>query len=242
MLPGVRAARAIGTYAGVRPTLYTYGPNEDALSRDHAVVDHASDGAPGVYSMIGGKLASFRLFAQELCDITSSRDFDLAVPCSTHTRPLPGGEGVPDAIRLAEEHEVTPVAARRLVYRHGARAIRILERLAVSPRERDVTCPCEPVLEAEVRHVLHAELARTVDDVSRRTRLGLGACGGMRCAARCGQIVAEEQGLPPSQARALALDFLERQARARVVAMGPVQARQEVLSLAHARASLGLRR
>jgi glycerol-3-phosphate dehydrogenase len=64
----------------------------------------------------------------------------------------------------------------------------------------------------------------------------------MRCAARCGQIIAEEQDLPPSQARALALDFLERQARARVVAMGPVQARQEVLSLAHARASLGLRR
>jgi glycerol-3-phosphate dehydrogenase len=242
MLPGVRATRAIGTYAGVRPTIYAYGPNEDALSRDHAVVDHASDGAPGVYSMIGGKLASFRLFAQELCDVATSRDFDLAVPCSTHSRPLPGGEAAVDAVRLAEEHELTPVATRRLVYRHGSRAVRVLGRLAASPRERDVTCPCEPVLEAEVRHVVREELARTVDDVSRRTRLGLGACGGMRCAARCGQIVAEEQGLAPSQARAMALDFLERQARARVVALGPVQARQEALSLAHARASLGLRR
>jgi glycerol-3-phosphate dehydrogenase len=149
---------------------------------------------------------------------------------------------VPDALRLAEEHEVTPVAARRLVYRHGARAVRVLERLVARPRERDVTCPCEPVLEAEVRHVVREELARTVDDVSRRTRLGLGACGGMRCAARCGQIVAEERALSPGEATAMALDFLERQARARVVALGPVQARQEVLSLAYARWSLGLRR
>ena len=35
VFPSVRAARAIGTYAGVRPTLYAYGPNEDALSREH---------------------------------------------------------------------------------------------------------------------------------------------------------------------------------------------------------------
>ena len=41
-----------------------------------------------------------------------------------------------------------------------------------------------------MRHAVRKELARTVDDVARRTRLGLGACGGMRCAARCGQIVA----------------------------------------------------
>src|SRR5262249_34435076 len=84
-----------------------------------------------------------------------------------------------------------------LVYRHGSRSARILARLAKSPRERSVVCACEPVLEAEVRHAVQGEMARTVDDVARRTRLGLGPCGGMRCAARCGQIVAEGQGHPP---------------------------------------------
>jgi glycerol-3-phosphate dehydrogenase len=242
VFPGVREARAIGTYAGVRPTLYAYGKNEDVLSRDHAVVDHRADGAPGVYSMIGGKLASFRLFAQELSDRAMLKDFDRSAPCTTHTRPLPGGEGVPDAIALAGRHAVTPVAARRLVYRHGARSLRVLERAQSRPGERDVTCPCEPVLEAEVRYAVRHELARSVDDVARRTRLGLGACGGMRCAARCGQIVTEELDLPPAEGRAMALEFLEKQARARVVALGPLQARQEALTLAHVRASLGARR
>jgi glycerol-3-phosphate dehydrogenase len=242
VFPSVRAARAIGTYAGVRPTLYAYGPNEDALSREHEIVDHAPDGAPGIYSMIGGKLASYRIFAQEASDLVATRDFDSSTPCSTHTRPLPGGESVPDAVALAEEHGITPVAARRLVYRHGTRALRILERVARWPGERDVTCPCEPVLEAEVRHVVREELACTVDDVARRTRLGLGACGGMRCAARCGQIVAQERGLAPREGHAMARDFVTGQATKRVVAMGPEQARQEALALAHLRASLGVGR
>ncbi len=239
VFPSVRAARAIGTYAGVRPTLYAYGPNEDALSREHEIVDHATDGAPGIYSMIGGKLASYRLFAQELSDRVAGHDFDVQVPCSTHVRPLPGGDGIPDALELADKHGLTPVAARRLVYRHGTLALRILERAARRPSERDVTCPCEPVLEAEVRHAIRDEMARTVDDVSRRTRLGLGACGGMRCAMRCGQIVAEETGLPPRQGQALASEFLVRQAKTRLVALGPEQARQESLALAHLRASVG---
>ena len=239
IFPSVRSARAIGTYAGVRPTLYSYGPNEDALSREHEVVDHAADGAPGVYSMIGGKLASYRIFAQELSDLVAVREFASTTPCSTHERPLPGGERVPDAIPLAEQYAVTPVAARRLVYRHGALALRVLERTARRPVELDVTCPCEPVLEAEVRHVVREEMARTVEDVSRRTRLGLGACGGMRCAARCGQIVAEERGLAPREGLTMAREFLVKQGRSRIVAMGPAQARQEALALAHMRASMG---
>ncbi len=239
VFPSVRTARAIGTWAGVRATLYAYGPNEDALSREHEIVDHAADGAPGIYSMIGGKLASYRLFAQELSDRVAGRDFDVQVPCATHVRPLPGGDGIPNALELAEKYCITPVAARRLVYRHGTIALRILERTARRPRERDVTCPCEPVLEAEVRHAISEEMARTVEDVSRRTRLGLGACGGMRCAMRCGQILAEETGLLPRRGQALAGEFLVRQAKTRMVALGPEQARQEALALAHLRASVG---
>jgi glycerol-3-phosphate dehydrogenase len=240
VLPSIRTARAIGTYAGVRPTLYEYGPNEDELSREHAIVDHEGDGAPGVYSMIGGKLASYRLFAQELGDKVAP----IVAPgsrCTTHERPLPGGSKVPDAIALASRIETSPVAARRLVFRHGLTSARIAERIAREPKEAAIVCPCEPVLEAEIRHVVASEGARTVADVSRRTRLGLGSCGGMRCAARCAQIVGEELELHPRETLRQARRFLIERGRARVVAMGPEQARQEALGLAQLRATLGTR-
>ena len=238
IFPSIHGARAIHTWAGVRPTLFKYGPHEDNLSRDHKVIDHAAHGAPGIYSMVGGKLASYRLFAEEMTDILSAR-FRLGVACSTHKSFLPGGDRVVDPFQLASRLEIDAVAARRLVYRHGSRVDRIEERIKNRPREAAVVCPCEPVLEAEVRHAVAHEMARSVDDVSRRTRLGLGACGGMRCAARCGQIVAEERDLPPRFGREMAIRFLVRRAKTRSVALGPEQARQEAMGIAVARAELG---
>ncbi len=238
VFPAIRVARAIGTYAGVRPTLYAYGPHEDALSREHEIVDHASHGAPGVYSMIGGKLASYRIFAEEMTDVLASR-FGVSIRCSTHEKPLPGGDVQIDSHALAERAEIDPVAARRLIFRHGSRALRIAERIQRNPREVSTVCVCEPVIEAEVRHVVRTEWARTVADVARRTRLGLGACGGMRCAARCGQIVAQELGLSPQDGLRQACSFLAKQSQTRAVALGPEQAQQEALAIASVRAELG---
>ncbi len=240
VFPAITQARAIHTWAGVRPTLHAFGPHEDALSRDHRIIDHAAHGAPGLYSMIGGKLASYRLFAEEMTDVLAHR-FALGASCATHKTFLPGGDEVVDPFALAERLEIDAVAARRLVYRHGSRARLIEERIQSRPREAAVVCPCEPVLEAEVRHAVKSELARSVEDVSRRTRLGLGACGGMRCALRCGQIVAEERELPPRLGREMAVRFLVQKARARVVALGPEQARQESLAIAATRSELGVR-
>jgi glycerol-3-phosphate dehydrogenase len=239
VFPAITGARAIHTYAGVRPTLFAYGPHEDDLSRDHQIVDHVAHGAPGIYSMIGGKLASYRLFAEEMTDLLAQR-FGVGVTCSTHKLPLPGGEERRSARELAERLGVDGVTGRRIVYRHGARVDRIEERIRRRPREGVVVCPCEPVLEAEVRHVIATEHARSVEDVARRTRLGLGACGGMRCAARCGQILAEERDLPPRFGREMAVRFLLKQAKTRVSALGPAQARQEAIAMAAVRAELGI--
>lgn len=239
VFPAIRSARVIGTYAGVRPTLHAYGKNEDALSRDHLVIDHAPHGAPNMYSMVGGKLASYRLFAEEMVDVLAMR-FDLGAHCATHATALPGGDRAVDPFKLAERTGIDAIAARRLVYRHGSRAERIEERIHRRPREAVTVCACEPVVEAEIRYVARHEHPRSVADVARRTRLGYGACGGMRCAARCGQIVAEELDLPPAEGARQAARFLVRQSRTRVVGLGPDQARQEALAIAAARAELGL--
>jgi glycerol-3-phosphate dehydrogenase len=240
VFPAIKNARAIGTWGGVRPTLYRWGVNEDHLSREHQIVDHAEHGADGMYSMIGGKLASYRIFAEEMTDIVAQRLGNTAEP-RTHIAPLPGGDQVIDPLSLCRGGAIDPVAAMRLEYRHGSRAQRVLERIERNPREGRVVCVCEPVTEAEVRYVVEHELAATVEDVSRRTRLGLGSCGGMRCAARCGAIVAEMKERSPAEGRRDALRFLAAAAKRRVAAVAPDQARQEALALAALRSELGER-
>jgi glycerol-3-phosphate dehydrogenase len=61
----------------------------------------------------------------------------------------------------------------------------------------------------------------------------------MRCAARCGQIVAQELGLSPQDGLRQACSFLAKQSQTRAVALGPEQAQQEALAIASVRAELG---
>lgn len=239
VMPSIRTARIIGTFAGVRPTLYAWGPIPDALSREHQIVDHASHGASGLYSMIGGKLASYRLFAEEMSDIIAAR-LASARKCSTHEHPLPGGDEKLDPDAFATEHGIDPVAARRLIFRHGSRATRIAEFWKKEPRSAAVVCTCEAITDAEIRYVIRHEFARTVDDVARRVRLGMGPCGAMRCAMRCGAIVAQELELDPRDGLSQAATFLSRMARTRVPGLGTVQARQEALAIEALRTQAGL--
>jgi glycerol-3-phosphate dehydrogenase len=218
--------------------LYAWGPNENELSREHQIVDHAEHGADGLYSMIGGKLASYRMFSEEMTDVIA-RKLRVRTACRTHVLPLPGGDDNVDPMTLVVKGGMEAVTATRLEYRHGGRSLRVLDRMLKDPREGAVVCACEPVTEAEIRYVVLNEFAQTVDDVARRTRLGLGACGGQRCAARCGRLVASLTGRSPHDGLEMAEAFLSAAARRRAPAVGPDQARQEALNLAALRAQLG---
>lgn len=238
VFPSIRSARAIGTWGGVRPTIWGWGVNEEDLSREHEIIDHSVHGVAGLYSMTGGKLASYRLFAEEMSDVIAKR-LGVQAPCRTHQSPLPGGDARVDPMRLVVEGGMEAVTATRLEYRHGSRSVRVLERMQREPREAAVVCPCEPVTEAEIRYVVENELARSVEDVARRTRLGLGQCGGLRCALRCGRVIADMTGQSPQTGQRLALEFLEAGARRRLPVLGPLQGRQEALGLSALRAELG---
>lgn len=194
--PAIDRYRMSRTYVGVRPTLWAFSENEDRLSREHAFFDHAAQGVPGLLSVAGGKLAAYRQLAEELTGELARR-LGNSAPCTTHTAPLPGADGPVDVdawIKGRPERLRLPVA--RMAYRHGARTPRILARIDADPREACTTCLCEPVIEAELRAVVHDEHVRRLVDLRRRTRQSMGACGGTRCLLRTSQLLAQEARLP----------------------------------------------
>jgi NAD(P)H-nitrite reductase large subunit len=58
-----------------------------------------------------------------------------------------------------------------------------------------VICRCEEVTRAEIEEAI-AEGARTVNEVKRRTRAGMGLCQGNTCRRLVRQILAERMGQP----------------------------------------------
>ncbi len=209
LVPGVRRARVARAWCGLRTTIHAYGPTEDALSREHAFHDHAAEGAAGMLSISGGKLASYRAQSEEAADRLVAMVGRPARPCRTHEEPLPGGDEVPDPARLAEEYDVAPAAAARLVYRHGSRARAVLGLVRDDPRLGLVLCRDEAILAAEVVHCVREEQVRRLQDLRRRCRLGVGGCAGTDCARVAAQLAGRELGWSADRVRAELADLLE---------------------------------
>ncbi|MDP2344552.1 MAG: glycerol-3-phosphate dehydrogenase/oxidase [Deltaproteobacteria bacterium] len=218
VFPAIDKYRMSRTYVGIRPTLWAWAKNEDRLSREHEFYDHAPQGVPGLISVAGGKLASYRQLAEEVTAEIARRVGNSAA-CTTHSAPLPGAEEAIDVDGwmkdLPKRHRL---AVSRMAYRHGSRSKKILAVVDDDPRQVVSTCLCEPVCEAELRACIKGELVRRLVDVRRRTRQSMGACGGTRCAARTSQLLLEEAGLSPAEQ----LVELQGAMRARFVGKRPV--------------------
>ena len=216
---------------GVRNTIHGWGAMEDELSRRYEVVDHNSGGAAGFYSLAGGKLASFRIQAEEAADAVCRR-LGNYVPCQTHQHKLPGGDSLPDEAELVREFGISPLAARRLVFRHGSLAPSVLAVGRETGTGFSVVCRCEPTLECEVRYCIRHEHVERLGDLLTRCRLGQGACQGLDCGLRAAQIFAQERGLDAGDERRELMDYLGRRWRSvRPVLTGQQLAQAEMLML-----------
>jgi len=231
VFPSIRNQRIIRAFAGVRPTLHEWRKNEDELSREHKVFDHEqTENIKGLLSIAGGKLASYRLMSEHATDVICQK-LGIGANCRTHLEALPGGEGDVDIHGAAHEYGVPAYVVQRLYQRYGTRYSNVMaEEPAGSARS--IICQCESVTEADIRHVIRHEWARTLDDVRRRTRLGSGPCQGGRCTLAAACILAEELHLGPDDLAGVALDFLQERWKGKMPVISGRQLAQEELNRA----------
>ncbi|WP_049980624.1 FAD-dependent oxidoreductase [Halolamina rubra] len=102
MLPELADATVDRTYWGLRPL---YEPDEldrggRGISRDFAIVDH--DPAPGLVSVVGGKLTTYRRMAEAVADRVCG-ELGVDAPCRTAEQPLQGGDDPERLDELARE-------------------------------------------------------------------------------------------------------------------------------------------
>ncbi len=143
----------VGSFAGVRPLLAGAAGRTADLSRRHAVVR----GEDGMWTVLGGKLTTYRRMAQDTVDRLTDR------PCRTAGLPLVGACG----------GAAGPVPAR-LARRYGAEAAEVAALAGRDPRLLQPVAPGVPVLGVELLWGVLAEGALTPADLlERRTRLSL---------------------------------------------------------------------
>ncbi len=242
VLPAIRQARILRAFCGVRPLIDQSGDDEHRLTRRHQVYDHAQrDGLAGFITVAGGKMVTYRLMAEETVDAVCAAlrpdsgqapGMEPLPPCLTRETKLPGGDETPPARELAAEFGMPLYTVERIISRYGSLTPDILEPTRSQPRLKNHVCICEPVTEAEIRWAVRNTHVRTLDDLRRRARMGVGPCQGMGCTRRAAALVADELGQDEAYARWLVDEFLQERWKGRYPVLTGQQVRQEELTRA----------
>ncbi len=162
--------------------------------------DHAKDGAPGAFTVIGVKYTTARGVAERSVNVVARAIGRHIAPSRTATTVLPGA-GIADHEALAIETaraagiELPPATIAHLIRLYAEGAADIVRLVAERP---DLASPVAPGVEtigAEVLHVIRSEMAARLSDIVIR-RTGLGAAGhpGAQAVRTCAAIAARELG------------------------------------------------
>lgn len=172
----IKKENILFTFAGVRPLPYQPGKNERQVSRRHFIHDHLKhDGVDGLYSIVGGKLTTYRSLAEEFIDGIGNRmDGRLGLSRSASER-LPGSMPLATVRNLPEIRRagMDENQLKDLYSVYGGLLSGVAE-VASSRRElAERILTGMPYIGAQVVHSVRQEFARTLNDIMfRRTGMG----------------------------------------------------------------------
>ena len=202
LFPKIDSFRILRVFAGTRPLYTPGGAAGRQASRGFHISDHASEGLDGLLTIFGGKLTTYRLMAEKICDMVASR-LHVSTPCRTAEEPL---VQTPDSATDEKAKKIFLGPALRLVAdRLGdeyAPCVEQSAKLLADKTEKGegalgnpLICECEMVSMAELVHVAKLPSTHSLHDLRLRTRLGMGTCQGTFCALRAASVLVE-QGVP----------------------------------------------
>ncbi len=156
---GLSATDVIATYAGVRPVVTSGAADPSDESRESALWVE-----PGLVTLSGGKLTTFRVAAQQV--------LDAAAPDLPTMRKAPAGTPILDGTpETAVDNRLSPVAMQRLQELYGGDCSALLQ--ACSRTDLETVGP-SPHRWCELRLAAEEEAVTSLSDLLlRRTRIGL---------------------------------------------------------------------
>lgn len=215
------------SYAGVRPLPYVAGGKEGAITRRHIVRDHGAEGGPGgLYSIVGGKLTTYRELAEQAIGLASQAHGWPNSRSSSAESPLPGGRSDMTWTKFQQsflESSPLPIAASRHLLRvYGTRAAEVLA-AAATPYLQETIDPATGAIAAEIPWAFEHEGARTLTDaIARRTMIGLGPQLGVGIDEVAAKVARETLGWDRSRAEREVDAYREWIRRYRPRNIGPI--------------------
>jgi glycerol-3-phosphate dehydrogenase len=192
---GLTPADVLYTFSGVRPLPYAPGVVEAKIPRSHVLHDHAPS-LPGLVTVVGGKLTTFRQLSEDAVDDVFRRLGRKSPPCQTARLPFPGASF--DVATLRRELTalgLSEKSADRLMGLYGARARQVVAEAKADPALLSVVHAGTGAIGAEMVFAMRHEFARTLADVmSRRVLLAFAPGHGLESLPAITDVLARNFG------------------------------------------------
>lgn len=208
LVPGFRNMRMLRAWAGVRPLYQETEVNDTRdITRAYVLLDHEKrDGISGLVTITSGKWTTYRKMAEETVNLVCEK-LGVQRACRTHLEPLPGNAG------------------------HGYHQMGV--RFAQVEKSADygrLVCECELATIADVTQAIVEGQAKTIDDVRRDVRLGMGPCQGGFCTYRVTGLLHRLRKTAVEQANVALRDFMQERWKGLLPVLWGQQLRQERLN------------
>lgn len=189
--------------------------------------DHAPD-IPGLVSIVGGKLTTYRQLAEDAVDLVFKRLGRKAPKCATAHLPVPGAVGDPVETRdFLLRQGLSDGTADRLLALYGGRAVDVLRAAADDPELTEVLHPATGAIGAELLFAVRHEFARTLTDVlARRILLAFEPGHGLEVAERAADLLGDRLGWDGERRAAELAEYRTWLTRLAVPVRGPVAERE----------------
>lgn len=160
------AADVVSAWAGIRPLVSDGAGAPGSVSREHAV--HWT--TPGLLSVSGGKLTTYRAMAQDVVDEIARSAGTPTTRAPTDRVPLPGGDmtSFDEERERAREIVGIPDVADHLVASYGTEWRDVWATVESDPALVGRVSPELPYIAAEIRWAIEQEMALTLADILMR--------------------------------------------------------------------------
>ena len=206
VFPIARLAREqiLYAYSGVRPLPFAGARDAQSITRRHFIRAHPKLG--GLFSIVGGKLTTYRSLAEQTVDLVRKKLPSYSDPsrpahsfeCATNREPLPGAATADfDAFcaNFKQHSHLTEVTNDRLLRIYGTRASLLLDLIEEDGSLAAAFDSETGALSAEVVFAFRHELATTLADcLLRRTMVGLNSSRGLMAVEPAGAIARKYLG------------------------------------------------
>ena len=173
LIPKAKLSRAdiLYTYSGVRPLPYAPGVSEWKVPRSHIVKEHSPEGLKGFYSIIGGKLTTYRQLAEDAVDLVLKNSFGKKVATKTKDAMFPGAQTTDFAAlktKLLKSSKLQADTVNRLIALYGSRAELVADYAVKNPKLAERFDPKSAAIAAELALAINDEFAETLTDIFAR--------------------------------------------------------------------------